>query len=92
MATNRRGNPDWIASGWGEQTKAAKIPVRLADRLQELREDGWTAEDILNALDVERDVSEAVDLLEEALTLKPNAGGAIKKVIREVLELLSQQA
>lgn len=92
MATNRRGNPDWIASGWGEQTKAAKIPVRLADRLQELREDGWSTDDILTAIDAERDLSEIVDLLEEALTLKPNAGGAIKKVIREALELLSQQS
>ena len=45
------GNPNWIEAGWGEETKAVKLPVRLADKIRELRAEGASAEDILALLD-----------------------------------------
>lgn len=39
---------------------------------------------------LEQDNKEVIKLLEEALKLKPNAGGAIKEKIREVLRLLTK--
>lgn len=89
-----RGNPDFIASGWGEVTKAMKLPIRIAERIQELRDDGEDADSILGFLDndskddPEFDLDEVAEILKDALELKPNAGGAIKIKIREVLKLL----
>jgi len=45
-----RGNPDFIASGWGEPTKAVKLPIRIAERIQELRHDREDADSILALL------------------------------------------
>jgi len=45
------GNPNWIEAGWGEETKAVKLPVRLADKIRKLRAEGASAEDILALLD-----------------------------------------
>jgi hypothetical protein len=42
--------------------------------------------------DNSEDLRKAIALLKEALTLKPNAGGAIKAKIREALELLQLSA
>ena len=89
-----RGNPDFIAAGWGEATKAVKLPVRVAERIQELRDDGEDVDAILGLLerdsrtDSDFDIDEVVELLQESLQLKPNAGGAIKAKIRQVLDLL----
>lgn len=89
------GNPNFIASGWGELTKAMKLPVRIAERIQELREDGEDVDDILGRLDQEQNSSvdkevleEAIELLQEALSLKASSGGAIKAQIKKALELL----
>lgn len=90
-----RGNPDFIAVGWGEATKAVKLPIRIIDRIQELRDDGQDTDSILELLEgsgssdnSEFDLDEIIEILQDALTLKANAGGAIKSKIREVLELL----
>lgn len=90
-----RGNPDFIASGWGEPTKAVKLPIRIAERIQELRDDGEDADSILALLenddsrnDSELDLDEVTQVLEEALELKANAGGKIKNEIRNALKLL----
>jgi hypothetical protein len=89
-----RGNPDFIAVGWGEPTKAVKLPIRIAERIQELRDDGQDGDSILGLLDddskddSEFDLDEVIEILKEALELKANAGGAIKSKIREVIKLL----
>jgi hypothetical protein len=89
-----RGNPDFIAVGWGEPTKAVKLPIRIAERIQELKEDGENGDSILGFLDSdsednsESDLDEVGEILNEALKLKSNAGGAIKTKIREALKLL----
>jgi hypothetical protein len=89
-----RGNPDFIASGWGEPTKAVKLPIRIAERIQELRDDGEDGDSILGLLDSDSrddlgfDLDEVVEILQDALELKANAGGAIKIRIRDVLKLL----
>jgi hypothetical protein len=93
-----RGNPDFIASGWGEPTKAVKLPIRIAERIQELRDDGEDADSILTLLEnddsrgeSEFDLDEVTQVLQEALELKANAGGKIKNEIRKVLELLGAE-
>jgi hypothetical protein len=93
-----RGNPDFIASGWGEPTKAVKLPIRIAERIQELRDDGEDADSILTLLEnddsrgeSEFDLDEVTQVLQEALELKANAGGKIKTKIRKVLELLGAE-
>jgi hypothetical protein len=89
-----RGNPDFIAVGWGEPTKAVKLPIRIAERIQELKNDGEDGDSILELLEgnskdgSEFDLDEVVEILKDALELKANAGGAIKNKIREVLKLL----
>jgi hypothetical protein len=40
------------------------------------------------ATEFDFDVDEVVEILTEALTLKPQAGGAIKKEIKKALELM----
>jgi len=45
------GNPNWIEAGWGEETKAVKLPVRLTNKIRKLRAEGASAEDILALLD-----------------------------------------
>jgi hypothetical protein len=47
----KRGNPNWIEAGWGEETKAFKIPLRIGQWLQTLKKEGVSAEDILALLD-----------------------------------------
>lgn len=85
-----RGNPNFIASGWGEPTKPVKLPLRLAERIQELRDDGLNCDDFLELLDADSDtdVEAACEILQDALTFKANAGGAIKNQIRQALEML----
>jgi hypothetical protein len=89
-----RGNPDFIALGWGEPTKAVKLPIRIAERIQELKEDGENGDSILDLLESssenepEFDLDKVGEILNEALKLKSNAGGAIKTKIREALRLL----
>jgi hypothetical protein len=93
-----RGNPDFIASGWGEPTKAVKLPIRIAERIQELRDGGEDADSILALLEnddssneSEFDLDEVTQVLQEALELKANAGGKIKTEIRKALELLGAE-
>ena len=91
-----RGNPDFIAAGWGEATKAVKLPIRIAEKIQELREDGEDADSIFSRLDndvdeksdLDFDLDEVSEILLEALKLKANAGGKIKAKIKECLELM----
>lgn len=63
---------------------------KLADERSITRADlveGWMSQNYV--LPGNQVNSEVIELLEEALTLKANAGGAIKQKIREVLELLN---
>ena len=94
-----RGNPNFIAAGWGEATKPFKLPIRVGERIQELRESGEDADSILDLLNAGDQVTEqnlenldeVTEILREALHLKSNAGGAIKAKIRQVLELLNAE-
>lgn len=47
-------------------------------------------EEIVKSNDSTIDNNQVINLLQEALSLKANAGGAIKKKIREVLLILSK--
>lgn len=61
-----------------------------ADLLEAIAEEGEDSdEDSESALDSDT-LDEVAELLREALTLKPNAGGAIKVKIREALELMGE--
>jgi len=46
-----KGNPNWIEAGWGEETKAVKLPIRLADKIRKLRAEGAGTDDLLALLD-----------------------------------------
>ncbi len=49
----------------------------------------WESEDVdKTETELDFDIDEVVEILTEALTLKSNAGGAIKKEIKRVLEIM----
>jgi hypothetical protein len=75
--------PTWNAG----KTTAVRLPIAKKDEILKLARaiDAIEGE----AIAVERDsFLEAISLLEKALELKPNAGGAIKEKIREAIILL----
>lgn len=67
------------------KTQTIRVPTALADRLLTIAR-GLDRGELTDPR-----LAIAVDRLREALTLKPNAGGAIKSKIREALELLGQK-
>lgn len=89
------------------KTKAVKLPERLVDEIMLIAralDDELEVRIISNDLVTEsielknemvtesKRVEEAVLILTQALTLKPNAGGAIKAKVREALSLLQGDA
>jgi hypothetical protein len=71
------------------KTQTVRVPIALADQLLEIARKLDSSE--VSDSDTESntiDVSAAIALLEEALILKANAGGAIKAKVREALTLL----
>lgn len=73
---------DEVWEAFGELAEERRIT--RADLLEQIFVDSERVSSV-----VEQDTfDEVVELLQEALTLKANAGGSIKKLIRECLELL----
>jgi hypothetical protein len=71
------------------KTKAIRIPVVLADQLLKAARE-LDSKGSLKLIQVDRGSEEAVSILAAALTLKANAGGAIKIEIRKALEILRE--
>jgi len=71
------------------KTQTIRVPIVLADRLLEIARKLDSSEVSNSVTESDRlDLAGAIALLDEALTLKPNAGGAIKAKIRQALTLL----
>ena len=72
------------------QEKASDQSMNVADYFEALvnGDISWELEDDEVEKELDFDVDEVAEILKEALTLKSNAGGAIKKEIRKVLELM----
>jgi hypothetical protein len=78
---------DSVWESFGEA--AEERGITRADLLESLVEDEVISSDGHPASVVDDEIlDEVVELLQDALSLKSNAGGAIKAKIREVLELL----
>lgn len=77
-------------NAFGDQAKV--LGISRADYLEHLMSDevGLDSDGDRNesASDFDFDPEEAAEILQEALTLKANAGGAIKAEIRKALELM----
>lgn len=72
-------------------TRTVRVPVALADQVLDYArklDNGETQETKPRDTSDSSDYNEAVEILQKALTLKPNAGGAIKAEIRKALILL----
>lgn len=67
-------------------TQTVRVPVVLADQVLELAQKLDKGELIVNDTIPKKD--RIVAILEEALTLKANAGGALKEKIREALRVM----
>jgi hypothetical protein len=72
------------------EDKASEQDMSKADYLEALvsGEIDWESDDFDKEQVAEFDIDEVVEILTEALTLKSNAGGAIKKEIKKALELM----
>lgn len=82
-ATLRKFTPKWNNT----ETKVIRVPVLFADRLLEIAQQLDDSKRVANS---HVTVNErAINLLKEALILKPNAGGAIKAKIKEALQILN---
>jgi hypothetical protein len=68
------------------KTKTIRVPEALADDILELARRLDEGEDFES--DTDSNIDEVIEILRDALTLRANAGGAIKARIREALELL----
>lgn len=88
---------DYIKGGRGKrapyQTVVIRVPEPLADTVNQLIETYRGVGEIKPVTTLETETCnklnpEAVRLLEEALTMKANAGGKIKDAIRQALELM----
>ena len=89
------GNPNWIEAGWGEETKAVKLPVRLAEKIKKLRAEGASAEDILALLD-QRELNLAPILGEfewqierGKIPLSPQDKEAAPRILKAILDYWS---
>jgi hypothetical protein len=73
------------------EDKASEHDMSKADYFEALvsGEVEWESEDVdKTETELDFDIDEVVEILTEALTLKSNAGGAIKKEIKRVLEIM----
>jgi hypothetical protein len=76
--------PTW---NYGTTTNI-RVPIALKDKIMSIARAIDDSESDVLIIDKE-DYFKAIKMLENSLTLKANAGGAIKEKIREVLTLLS---
>lgn len=73
------------------EDKASEQDMSKADYIEALvnGEVEWESEEAdEDKTEFDFDIEEVVEILTEALTLKPQAGGAIKKEIKKALELM----
>ena len=71
------------------RVRSIRVTDEVWDKLGEMADQrGITRADLLEQL-VEVNLSSAVEILEDALRLKANAGGAIKREIKKVLLAIS---
>jgi len=87
--SNSGPSPSWKTG----KTRTIRVPIALADQLLEVARQLDNAP-ALNSFepDTGSDIALAVQILTEALTLKANAGGAIKAKIKEALSYLPSSA
>lgn len=84
-------NPEGRPSSWQHgKTQTIRVPVALSNQVMEYARnlDSGDVQDMSQSMN--EHIYSAIKLLEEGLTLKANAGGAIKDRIRAALELLKQ--
>lgn len=92
MAYGQSRNPDGRPSSWNHgKTKTIRVPVVLADRVESYARtlDGIGTQDLTQNLS-SASTQEAIAILREALSFRPNAGGKIKQNIRTALEILER--
>ena len=77
--------PKWV----NQPTVAIRVPECFSEQLVELaRElDGGQTQPPHHT--IPQNLSQAIELLNESLTLKANSGGAIKQKVKEALNLLT---
>jgi len=82
---NPKGNPATltpIKAKWKSgKTRTIRVPISIADEV-------LAAAKLIDEGQSTSDNAEAIQILVNALKLKANAGGAIKKEIKKALELL----
>lgn len=95
--TNPKGNVATLKSyqpAWNSgATKTVRVPIVLADKVIEYARslDTSDSDNFTNHSRVTTErVKQAIEILNHAVTLKANAGGAIKAEIRRALDLLSE--
>jgi hypothetical protein len=85
-------NPEGRPSKWNlGRTKTIRVPEAIADDILQIARklDNNDLQDTSQNLD-STDISQAIALLEQALTFPANTGGRIKRNIRAALEHLQQ--
>lgn len=89
-ARSNSGPPSSWNSG---RTRTIRVPIALADQLLEIARqlDSRTVPKIFES-DTGSNIELAVQILNDALVLKANSGGAIKTKIREALSYLPSSA
>ena len=84
QSRNDKGQFQSKSNGF-RRVRSIRVTDEVWDKLGEMADQRCiTRADLLEQL-VDVDLSSAVEILESALKLKPNAGGAIKREIRKVL-------
>lgn len=91
MAKRERGNPDWILRGWGEPTRAFKIPIRVGEKLQKFHEQGITPDEILERLSGDLNIKLLVniwsDFIERGeLSVPPVDRPAVERFLESLIE------
>lgn len=85
MANSNPNTAGLVGKKWNNTpTRAIRVPDLFADELLAIARSRDNGGEEAGG----DGVSEAIALLEEALTLRANAGGAIKQKIREALDRL----
>ena len=94
---NYKPNTTGLSSGtqpkWNHTpTKVIRVPECFADSLTEIaKQMDDRACQTYNGCTEDIELDKAIEILTKALTLKANAGGAIKNSIKAALELLGQK-
>jgi hypothetical protein len=87
--SNSGPSPTWKTG----KTRTIRVPIALADQLLEIARqlDSGTVQGDFES-DTGSNIELAVQILNDALALRANSGGAIKARIREALPFLSSSA